>query len=345
MTNNNQPYSSPELERPAENSDRRQEDELTRGLESVKNNSQNLYGGGEPIHPEDLQSNLSTEPANQPPDRDKESQPGDRELLRNQKEILEDARRTLGELETVSSENNSTARAAELNSWLATALNEAEQSRQNPPVDQDHRLVADRLHVIDELTTQSKELVSTYKNYESKFKQASETFKTDSKEAMDDFERAIENGDADELAKQSAIALDRLKSDQKATNSILAGFNSEVNAIYSKMDGLSSRYYAPTERLAESQLGQNRDLDVEKVSENMSTQQESSDMIRGINEFRSRSTEQISQLSDQMARTLVKQQDIIKQVEDIKFQSRKYEIDDREDSQRRSKAERLGDSV
>lgn len=336
---NNQPYSSPELERAPENSSpSREKDELTRGLEAVKNDSQNPYVRSEPIHPGELQRPTTAEQ----PENDKESQPGDRDLLRNQNEILENARRALGELNAVASDNNSAVRGSELNGWLATAINKAEQARQNPPFDQDHRLVADRLHVIGELIEQSKELVSTYKNYESKFKQVSEAFKTDSKEAMNDFKRAIENQDADELSSKSAVALDKLKSDQQRTNSLLRGFNVEVVAIYSKMDGLSSHYYAPTERMAESQLGQNQDLDTDKVSENISTQQESSDMMRGINEFRGNSTVLINQLSSQISGTIVRQQEVIKQIEVINFRARKYGVDGDEDSRRRSKADRLG---
>lgn len=337
MANDNQFYSSPELERASENPDqKREEDQLTRGLEDVRRKT--FYEGGEPIHPDELQRSTKAEQ----PEADKESQPGDRELLRNQKEIIEDARRALGELNAVASDNNSAARGSELNGWLATAINKAEQAGQNPPIDQDHRLVADRLHVIGELIEQSKELVSTYKNYESKFKQVSEAFKTDSKEAMNDFKRAIENHDADELSSKSAVALDKLKSDQQRTNSLLRGFNAEVIAIYSKMDGLSSRYYAPTERMAESQLGQNQDLDTEKDSENISTQQESSDMMRGINEFRGNSTALVNHLSSQMSGTIDGQQKVIKQIEEINFRARKYEVDGDEDSQRRSKADRLG---
>lgn len=339
MTNGNQSYSSPEIYQSPENSDQtRQEDELTRGLENVKNDSQNPYNGGEPIHPDELQRPTRSEQL----EADKETQPGDRELLRNQKEIIEDARRTLGELDTVASESDSTAHTTELNGWLATALNEAEQARQNPPVDQDHRLVADRLQVISELTEQSKELVETYKNFESKFKQAADTFSKDGKEALDDFERAIEAGDADELASKSANALDRLRQDSRENEKVKDGFNTEINAIQTKLDGLSSRYFAPTERLAERQFGENQQAEIGPETALAAEQQESSDLMHGVTEHRSQTSDQINKLNSEMSQTIEGQEHIMKQVEEVVFQGRRYEENGDETSRRRTKAERLG---
>lgn len=323
------------MERSPEGESTSVDNKLGNDLEAIRNDSENPYLPGSPIRPAEIGQLIST-PEDQPG-----AEAGDREVLNNQRQIIEGARQSLDELGRLASESGSDKNPTELNDRLKSALAKAEQDSRHPDGQLDHRLVADRLRIVDELSKLSHDMAETYQSYEDQLKQLTNTFTRDAKDSFDQFERAIDKKDPDTLELESGKSLDRLGQDHRQMETLRANFTHELSAFSSKLEGLDERYSKPMERMGEKAVdGGGANIEAgQDISPPVDTTSEATDVTRGIDQFQADAMNDVNKLAKSIDDILEAQKEIISQVEVVKNGARKYETDD--ENTRRTKAERL----
>lgn len=308
---------------------------LAQELIDLRNDSENPYLPKSPIGPVETGQPVNTS-ENQPG-----AEAGDREVLNNQRQIIEGAHQSLDELGRLASESGSDKNPTELNDRLKSALAKAEQDSRHPDGQLDHRLVADRLRIVDELSKLSHDIAETYQSYEDQLKQLTNAFTRDAKDSFAEFERAIDKKDPDTLELESDKSLDRLGQDHHQMETLQTNFTHELSEFSSKLKGLDERYSKPMERMSEKAVdGGGVKIEAgQDVSPPVDTTSEATDVTRGIDQFQADVMDDANKLAKSIDDILEAQEEIISRVEVIKNGARKYETDD--ESTRRTKAERL----